>query len=70
MGTLQQTILSEVSLSGVGVHTGNQTVMTFKPAPAGSGIRFVRVDLPGRPEVPALIGNVVETARGTTIGVP
>lgn len=70
MGTLQQTILSEVSLSGVGVHTGNQTVMTFKPAPAGSGIRFVRVDLPGRPEVPALIANVVETARGTTIGVP
>ncbi len=69
MAKLQQTILSPATLSGVGVHTGNQTTMTFKPAPAGSGIRFIRTDLPGAPEVPALIGNVVETARGTTIGV-
>ncbi|HTY09003.1 MAG TPA: bifunctional UDP-3-O-[3-hydroxymyristoyl] N-acetylglucosamine deacetylase/3-hydroxyacyl-ACP dehydratase [Candidatus Edwardsbacteria bacterium] len=69
MAKLQQTILNEASLSGVGVHTGNQTTMTFKPAPAGTGIRFIRTDLPGAPEVPALIGNVVETARGTTIGV-
>ncbi|MDI6740489.1 MAG: bifunctional UDP-3-O-[3-hydroxymyristoyl] N-acetylglucosamine deacetylase/3-hydroxyacyl-ACP dehydratase [Candidatus Edwardsbacteria bacterium] len=69
MAKLQQTILNEAALSGVGVHTGNQTTMTFKPAPRDTGIRFIRTDLPGAPEVPALIGNVVETARGTTIGV-
>ncbi len=69
MSKLQRTILKEAGLSGVGVHTGNATNMVFKPAPVDHGIRFVRTDLPERPEIPALIGNVVETARGTTLGV-
>ncbi len=68
MTKLQKTIMNEASLSGVGVHTGSQTTMAFKPAREDSGIVFVRTDLPGRPEVPALIENVVETARGTTLG--
>jgi UDP-3-O-[3-hydroxymyristoyl] N-acetylglucosamine deacetylase/3-hydroxyacyl-[acyl-carrier-protein] dehydratase len=68
MSALQKTIVREVSLAGVGVHTGNAATMTFKPAPEGTGLRFIRTDLPGRPEVPALIENVVETARGTTLG--
>jgi len=68
MSKLQKTIVNEAALSGVGVHTGNVTNMTFKPAPINTGIRFRRTDLPGAPEVPALIENVVETARGTTIG--
>ncbi len=69
MPKLQKTVMNEASVSGVGVHTGNATTMAFKPAPENTGIVFVRADLPGRPEIPALIGNVVETARGTTIGV-
>jgi UDP-3-O-[3-hydroxymyristoyl] N-acetylglucosamine deacetylase/3-hydroxyacyl-[acyl-carrier-protein] dehydratase len=68
MGKLQKTIISQTSFSGVGVHTGNVTNLTFKPAPPSSGIRFVRTDLPGAPEIPALIDYVVETARGTTLG--
>ncbi len=54
-------------MSGVGLHTGNTSTMTFKPAPEGTGYRFVRVDLEGAPEVQAIVDNVVEIARGTTI---
>jgi UDP-3-O-[3-hydroxymyristoyl] N-acetylglucosamine deacetylase/3-hydroxyacyl-[acyl-carrier-protein] dehydratase len=56
-----------VSLSGVGLHTGNVCTMTFKPAPENYGIRFRRIDLPGSPEVPADVDHVVDIARGTTI---
>lgn len=68
MGKLQKTIINQIGFSGVGVHTGNVTNITFKPAPPDSGIRFIRTDLPGSPEIPALIDYVVETARGTTLG--
>ena len=68
MPKLQKTIVSEVRFSGVGVHTGNMTNLTFKPAPADTGIRFIRTDIPQSPEIPALIEYVVETARGTTLG--
>ncbi len=63
----QRTIKSDVSLSGVGVHTGVATTMTFRPAPIDAGITFVRVDLPDRPEIPALVDYVADTARGTTL---
>ena len=42
----QLTIKKPVSMSGVGLHTGVTTTMTFKPAPENYGIRFRRVDLP------------------------
>ena len=41
----QQTISREVSCRGVGLHTGAEVVLTLKPAPADSGVRFVRTDL-------------------------
>lgn len=63
----QQTVAGEVSISGVGLHTGHQTILTFKPAPENYGIRFVRIDLPGHPEVPADVNHVVDLSRGTTI---
>ncbi|MDD5556611.1 MAG: bifunctional UDP-3-O-[3-hydroxymyristoyl] N-acetylglucosamine deacetylase/3-hydroxyacyl-ACP dehydratase [bacterium] len=63
----QRTIKTPVGLTGVGVHTGNKTRLVFKPAPVGAGIRFVRTDLPGAPEVPALAENVSSVRRGTTI---
>jgi UDP-3-O-[3-hydroxymyristoyl] N-acetylglucosamine deacetylase/3-hydroxyacyl-[acyl-carrier-protein] dehydratase len=56
-------------MSGVGLHTGNLTSMTFLPAAENTGYRFVRVDLPGSPEIPAIVDNVVEIVRGTTIAV-
>jgi UDP-3-O-[3-hydroxymyristoyl] N-acetylglucosamine deacetylase/3-hydroxyacyl-[acyl-carrier-protein] dehydratase len=64
----QQTLKKAVSFSGVGLHTGNAVTMTLKPAPADGGICFKRVDLDGQPEVEALIENVVDTTRGTTLG--
>ncbi|MBI3189084.1 MAG: bifunctional UDP-3-O-[3-hydroxymyristoyl] N-acetylglucosamine deacetylase/3-hydroxyacyl-ACP dehydratase [Ignavibacteriales bacterium] len=67
METYQRTIKQAVTLEGVGLHTGVNTTMTFKPAPAGTGIRFRRVDLPDQSEIPALVDHVVEVARGTTI---
>jgi UDP-3-O-[3-hydroxymyristoyl] N-acetylglucosamine deacetylase/3-hydroxyacyl-[acyl-carrier-protein] dehydratase len=63
----QQTINRPVSLSGVGLHSGNRVSMTFLPAPANSGIRFRRVDLEGQPEIEARVENVVETNRSTTL---
>ncbi len=66
---LQRTIIKPVSISGVGLHTGAECTMTFKPAPINSGIKFIRVDLGGNPEIPAIADNVVDVSRGTTIGI-
>lgn len=63
----QRTIKKSVSLAGVGLHTGNMTHLKFCPAPENTGVRFVRVDLDHRPEIPALIDYVVDISRGTTI---
>ncbi len=65
----QMTIKKSVSMSGVGLHTGVQTTMTFKPAPENFGIRFRRVDLSGAPEIPADVDHVVDLKRGTTLGL-
>ncbi|GMW01984.1 MAG: 3-hydroxyacyl-[acyl-carrier-protein] dehydratase FabZ [Candidatus Hydrogenedentota bacterium] len=64
----QKTIARDVSFSGIGLHTGNLTTITFKPAPVNSGITFYRVDLPGRPAIKADVDNVVDVSYGTTIG--
>lgn len=63
----QHTIKKSVSLSGVGLHTGVQTTMTFLPAKPNHGIKFQRVDLPGSPIIDADCDNVVDVSRGTTI---
>ena len=65
----QKTIAEEVSFSGIGLHTGSLTAMTFKPGPPDSGVVFYRVDLPERPAIPADIDHVVDVSRGTTIGL-
>ncbi len=66
--TKQHTIGKSVSLTGIGLHTGVPAKVTFNPAPENYGIRFVRTDLEGTPEIVADIDNVVDLARGTTIG--
>lgn len=65
----QHTIKKAVTMSGVGLHTGVQTTMTFKPAPEHYGIRFRRVDIGGAPEIPADVDHVIDVSRGTTIGI-
>jgi UDP-3-O-[3-hydroxymyristoyl] N-acetylglucosamine deacetylase/3-hydroxyacyl-[acyl-carrier-protein] dehydratase len=66
---MQHTIGKSVSLTGVGLHTGAAAQVTFNPAPENYGIRFVRADLEGAPEIPADIDNVVDLSRGTAIGI-
>ncbi|MBN2012345.1 bifunctional UDP-3-O-[3-hydroxymyristoyl] N-acetylglucosamine deacetylase/3-hydroxyacyl-ACP dehydratase [candidate division KSB1 bacterium] len=63
----QRTIKGEISLSGIGLHTGNASTITFKPAPVNSGIRFKRTDLADSPEILADIDHVTDISRGTTI---
>ncbi|TSA26862.1 MAG: bifunctional UDP-3-O-[3-hydroxymyristoyl] N-acetylglucosamine deacetylase/3-hydroxyacyl-ACP dehydratase [Ignavibacteriales bacterium] len=66
---LQRTIEKPVSISGMGLHTGTSCTMTFKPAPDNSGIKFIRIDLGGKPEIPANADYVVDVSRGTTLGL-
>jgi UDP-3-O-[3-hydroxymyristoyl] N-acetylglucosamine deacetylase/3-hydroxyacyl-[acyl-carrier-protein] dehydratase len=63
----QKTIQSEISLTGVGLHTGKEVKMTFKPASVNSGFSFVRVDLEGEPIIEADANYVVNTQRGTNL---
>lgn len=63
----QHTIEKEVTLSGVGLHTGIDALMTFAPAPIDHGIKFQRIDLEGNPIVDADVDNVVDVSRGTSI---
>ncbi|GMV94515.1 MAG: 3-hydroxyacyl-[acyl-carrier-protein] dehydratase FabZ [Candidatus Hydrogenedentota bacterium] len=65
----QKTIAKEASFSGIGLHTGNLTTITFKPAPPNSGITFHRIDLPDKPAIKADVDNVVDVTYGTTIGI-
>jgi UDP-3-O-[3-hydroxymyristoyl] N-acetylglucosamine deacetylase / 3-hydroxyacyl-[acyl-carrier-protein] dehydratase len=63
----QKTIKKEISLTGVGLHTGKEVKMTFKPAPVNNGFTFVRVDLEGSPIIEADANYVVNTQRGTNL---
>lgn len=63
----QKTIKDPVSLCGTGLHTGEKVNVTFRPAPENFGYQFKRIDLPEQPMVEAVIDNVFDTSRGTTI---
>jgi UDP-3-O-[3-hydroxymyristoyl] N-acetylglucosamine deacetylase/3-hydroxyacyl-[acyl-carrier-protein] dehydratase len=70
MSALQQTIARDISFSGIGLHTGKETTITFKPAPPDHGYVFVRADLPGKPRVEVDPDNVVieESILQTALG--
>ena len=63
----QQTISRPASCTGIGLHTGVECTITFKPAPEDYGIRFIRTDIKNCPEIKADIDHVVDISRGTTI---
>jgi UDP-3-O-[3-hydroxymyristoyl] N-acetylglucosamine deacetylase/3-hydroxyacyl-[acyl-carrier-protein] dehydratase len=63
----QKTIKNEKTLRGVGLHTGKEVVLTFKPAPENHGYAFVRVDLEGSPVIVPKAEYVVDTQRGTNL---
>ncbi len=63
----QRTIAKDVSLKGVGLHTGAEVTMTFKPAPENHGYQFKRIDLEGAPIIAADASLVTNTQRGTNL---
>lgn len=63
----QRTIKAEATVAGVGLHTGETTTLTFKPADINEGIRFIRTDLPDQTVIPADIEYVVDIDRGTNL---
>lgn len=65
----QHTIISSTTLEGIGLHTGTSCKMTFKPAPENYGIKFIRIDLNDKPEIPANTDYVIDVSRGTTLGL-
>lgn len=69
MTEYQCTIKKPVRVEGTGLHTGQYGSITFHPAPEGHGIKFRRIDKEGHPEIPAHVSYVVDTSRGTTLGV-
>ncbi|MEL6534258.1 MAG: bifunctional UDP-3-O-[3-hydroxymyristoyl] N-acetylglucosamine deacetylase/3-hydroxyacyl-ACP dehydratase [Bacteroidota bacterium] len=67
MNTRQHTLHKSVSFTGIGIHTGQSATLTALPARAGHGIKFCRIDLPGRPIIDADVDNVVDVSRSTTL---
>lgn len=63
----QITLAVPVSYRGIGLHSGRDVSMSIKPAPADTGIVFVRTDLEGRPEIRATADHVTSTMRATTL---
>lgn len=63
----QTTIAKAVMYTGIGLHSGKEVSITIKPAPIDSGVIFVRVDLPGAPQVKAVAANVTNAMRATTL---
>ncbi len=66
----QKTIAHQVSLSGIGIHTGNKVNVTFKPAQASRGVTFIRIDISGAPRIQANVQSFLATkfSRRSSIG--
>ncbi|MHC4207703.1 MAG: UDP-3-O-acyl-N-acetylglucosamine deacetylase, partial [Planctomycetota bacterium] len=64
---LQKTIKNESRIRGRGLFGGKETKVLFRPAPADSGITFVRTDAPEPVRISAVASNLAERSRRTTI---
>jgi UDP-3-O-[3-hydroxymyristoyl] N-acetylglucosamine deacetylase len=65
---LQRTLKGEITLKGIGLHSGKPTQVVLRPAPPNRGIVFIRGDLKGAPEIPAHYHYIVNTQMATTLG--
>ncbi len=66
----QTTLADQITLTGIGVHSGKPASITLVPADAGTGILFQRTDVDGAAEMPALWKNVTQTSLQTVLGNP
>ena len=65
----QRTLAAPATLEGIGVHTGEASTLTLRPAEPNRGLVFRRVDLPDDPEIPATLDHVIGTDLGTSLGI-
>ena len=65
---MQQTIAKEITIEGVGLHSGVKTTLILKPAQENTGIVFKRSDIPNAEPIKALYSNVVDTRNCTCLG--
>lgn len=65
---LQRTLKKEILCSSIGLHTGRKVNMKIKPAPADTGIIFIRKDLPQAKPIPADYKMVCDTTLATSLG--
>jgi UDP-3-O-[3-hydroxymyristoyl] N-acetylglucosamine deacetylase len=63
----QRTLKNVIGATGVGLHTGKKVYLTLRPAPAGTGIVFRRVDLDPVAEITASLERVSDTRLSTTL---
>src|SRR5919112_395430 len=64
----RRTLAGDACVRGVGLHTGSAVSALCQAAPAGQGIVFRRMDLPGAPTIPARLSEVQSTERRTALG--
>jgi UDP-3-O-[3-hydroxymyristoyl] N-acetylglucosamine deacetylase len=64
----QRTLQNTAELAGPGFITGRKVIVRLHPAPADSGILFIRTDVSGQPVLPARVDFVTSTQRRTTLG--
>ena len=65
----QNTLKGSFSLCGKGLHTGLSLTVTFNPAPENTGYKIQRIDLDEQPVIDAVAEKVIDTQRGTVLGV-
>ena len=65
----QNTLKGSFSLYGKGLHTGLSLTVTFNPAPENTGYKIQRIDLDGQPVIDAVAEKVIDTQRGTVLGM-
>lgn len=64
----QKTIRKTVEVRGLGIHSGEPCTLRFKPAPANTGVYFIRTDLPQRPFLKVSAMNVQAVSYQTVLG--
>jgi UDP-3-O-[3-hydroxymyristoyl] N-acetylglucosamine deacetylase/3-hydroxyacyl-[acyl-carrier-protein] dehydratase len=63
----QRTVQFTAEVRGTGLHTGSATTLRVGPAPADSGVVFIRTDLPGKPRIPVSADRIVDRGRRTAL---
>lgn len=64
----QKTVRKTVEINGIGIHSGAPCTLKFRPAPANTGVYFIRADLPGRPFLKVSTLNVQAVQYQTVLG--